>query len=46
MPQKPEDYDDYQKNRGPIPKFYNDFGCIQDVVSFKADDTRLGMQQW
>ncbi|XP_070196192.1 voltage-dependent calcium channel subunit alpha-2/delta-2-like [Littorina saxatilis] len=42
LPQKPEDYDDYQKNRGPIPKFHNDFGCIQDVVSFSANDENLG----
>ena len=42
MPKKPEDHDDYQKNRGPITKFHSDFGCIQDVVSFAADDDNLG----
>ena len=42
MPKKPEDHDDYQKNRGPITKFHSDFGCIQDVVSFSADDDNLG----
>ena len=42
MPKKPEDHDDYQKNRGPIPKFHSVFGCIQDVVSFSANDSNLG----
>ncbi|XP_005108179.1 voltage-dependent calcium channel subunit alpha-2/delta-2 [Aplysia californica] len=42
QPQKPEDTDDYYKNRGPIPKFHSDFGCIQDVVSFRANDEALG----
>nr|KAI8754030.1 voltage-dependent calcium channel subunit alpha-2/delta-3-like [Biomphalaria glabrata] len=42
LPQTPEDTDDYYKNRGKIPKFYNDFGCIQDVVSYRTDDAALG----
>ncbi|XP_059149465.1 voltage-dependent calcium channel subunit alpha-2/delta-2-like [Physella acuta] len=42
LPQTPEDTDDYYKNRGKIPKFYNDFGCIQDVVSYKTNDSQLG----
>ncbi|GFR88739.1 voltage-dependent calcium channel subunit alpha-2/delta-2-like, partial [Elysia marginata] len=41
LPQKPEDHDDYYRNRGKIPKFHNDFGCIQDVVSYSADDDAL-----
>ncbi|CAL1539791.1 unnamed protein product [Lymnaea stagnalis] len=44
LPQTPEDTDDYYKNRGKIPKFYNDFGCIQDVVSYRADDAALGQK--
>ena len=42
LPKKPEDHDDYQKNRGPITKFHSEFGCIQDVVSFSANDDNLG----
>ncbi|RUS88477.1 hypothetical protein EGW08_003735 [Elysia chlorotica] len=42
LPQKPEDNDDYYRNRGKIPNFHNDFGCIQDVVSYSADDSALG----
>ena len=42
QPKNPEDHDDYFKNRGPTRKFHNDFGCIQDVVSYKADDSALG----
>ncbi|PVD23318.1 hypothetical protein C0Q70_16586 [Pomacea canaliculata] len=41
LPQKPEDDDDYEKNRGPIPKFHNEYGCIQDDVSFAANDSAL-----
>lgn len=42
LPQNPEDTDDYYKKRGKIPKFHNDFGCIQNVVSYKTDDEALG----
>ncbi|XP_041357381.1 VWFA and cache domain-containing protein 1-like [Gigantopelta aegis] len=42
IPKKPEELDDYYKNRGPIAMFRSDFGCIQDVVSYKADDSALG----
>ncbi|ESO88121.1 hypothetical protein LOTGIDRAFT_165858 [Lottia gigantea] len=42
IPKTPEESDDYYRNRGPIPKFSSDFGCIQDVVSFKTVDDKLG----
>ncbi|CAI9736897.1 Hypothetical predicted protein [Octopus vulgaris] len=42
IPKKPEELDDYYKTRGPIPQFHSEFGCIQDVVGFKAIDDALG----
>ena len=42
IPQNPEQKDDYLKNKGPIPKFNNEFGCIQDVVGYKVNETTLG----
>ncbi|XP_069125986.1 LOW QUALITY PROTEIN: voltage-dependent calcium channel subunit alpha-2/delta-2-like [Argopecten irradians] len=42
IPKNPEEKDDYTKNKGPIPKFNSEFGCIQDLVGFKANDTALG----
>ncbi|CAH1773823.1 unnamed protein product [Owenia fusiformis] len=42
IPQTPEETDDYYKNRGPIPKFSNSFGCIQDVVAYAANLSALG----
>ncbi|XP_067678444.1 voltage-dependent calcium channel subunit alpha-2/delta-2-like [Haliotis asinina] len=42
IPKKPEELDDYFRDRGPIPKFHSEFGCIQDVVSYKANDSALG----
>lgn len=42
LPSNPAETDDYYKNRGPIPKFSNDFGCIQDVVGYKVNDEALG----
>ncbi|KAJ8306163.1 hypothetical protein KUTeg_016708 [Tegillarca granosa] len=33
IPKNPEEKDEYYKNKGPIPKFHSEFGCIQDVVS-------------
>ena len=38
----PEEEDDYYKNRGPIPPFRNEYGCIQDVVGYTSDDSVLG----
>lgn len=38
----PEQEDDYYKNRGPIPPFRNEYGCIQDVVGYTSDDAVLG----
>ena len=38
----PEQEDDYYKNRGPIPPFRNEYGCIQDVVGYTSDDSVLG----
>lgn len=42
IPKKPEELDNYYKTRGPIPQFHSEFGCIQDVVGFKAEDSALG----
>ncbi|XP_050400585.1 voltage-dependent calcium channel subunit alpha-2/delta-2 [Patella vulgata] len=42
IPKTPEESDDYYRDRGPIPKFHSDFGCIQDVVSFSTVDDKLG----
>ncbi|XP_063400495.1 voltage-dependent calcium channel subunit alpha-2/delta-2-like [Mytilus trossulus] len=42
IPKNPAEKDDYFKNKGPIPQFSSEFGCIQDVVSFSANDTALG----
>ena len=43
LPKNPEEMDNYYKNRGPIPKFSNEFGCIQDVVGYTVNETALGM---
>lgn len=37
----PEQEDDYYKNRGPVPPFRNEYGCIQDVVGYTTDDSVL-----
>lgn len=42
IPKNPEEQDNYYKNKGPIPKFYNDFGCITDVVKYVVNATALG----
>lgn len=34
--QTPEEEDEYYRNRGPIPPFQNEYGCIQDVVGYGA----------
>ena len=41
-PKNPEELDNYYKNKGPIPKFSNDFGCITDVVGYVANVSALG----
>jgi hypothetical protein len=43
IPKNPEEQDDYIRNKGPIPKFNNEFGCIQDVVGYSVNETALGM---
>ena len=42
IPKNPEELDDYYKDKGPIPKFSNDFGCITDVVKYSANQAALG----
>jgi len=42
LPSNPEEKDNYYKTKGPIPKFSNNYGCIQDLVSFKANPSALG----
>ncbi|KAL3318708.1 hypothetical protein Ciccas_002628 [Cichlidogyrus casuarinus] len=42
IPVTPEDTDNYAKTNRLIPKFENSYGCIQDIVSFLANDTKLG----
>ena len=42
VPKNPEELDNYYKNKGPIPKFGNDFGCITDVVAYRVNDSALG----
>lgn len=41
LPTNPQEQDNYLKTRGPIPKFSNDFGCIQDVVGFSINSSAL-----
>ena len=43
LPKNPEEQDNYYKTKGPIPKFSNDYGCIQDLVSFSVNRSALGM---
>lgn len=43
IPKNPEEQDDYIRNKGPIPKFNNEFGCIQDVVGYSVNETALGI---
>ena len=42
IPKNPEELDNYYKNKGPIPKFVNEFGCITDVVGYEAVVPALG----
>jgi len=45
IPINPEDQDNYYKNRGPIPSFQNEYGCIQDAVRYSVKATTLGKRQ-
>ena len=45
IPTNPEELDDYYKNKGPIPAFNNEFGCIQDVVAFSLNASALGQSK-
>jgi len=45
IPVNPEDQDNYYKNRGPIPSFQNDYGCIQDAVKYSVNTSILGAHQ-
>lgn len=42
IPKNPGEVDDWYKNKGPIPDFSNDFGCITDDVSYSVNDKALG----
>jgi hypothetical protein len=46
--QTPEEEDEYYRNRGPIPPFQNEYGCIQDVVGYTAlfEGRNFGRQIW
>jgi hypothetical protein len=43
IPKNPGEQDDYIRNKGPIPQFNSEYGCIQDVIQFKTNDKALGM---
>jgi voltage-dependent calcium channel alpha-2/delta-3 len=45
IPINPEDQDNYYKNRGPIPSFQNEYGCIQDAVRYLVNASVLGPHQ-
>ena len=45
IPINPEDQDNYYKNRGPIPSFQNEYGCIQDAVRYSVNASILGQYQ-
>lgn len=45
IPINPEDQDNYYKNRGPIPSFQNEYGCIQDAVRYSVNASALGPYQ-
>lgn len=42
IPKNPGEQDDYIRNKGPIPQFNSEYGCIQDVIQFKTNDKALG----
>ena len=41
IPANPEELDNKYKNKGPIPQFINEYGCIQDQVRYRINQTRL-----
>ena len=41
IPTNPEELDNKYKNKGPIPQFMNEYGCIQDQVRYKIQSTKL-----
>ncbi|VEL25291.1 unnamed protein product [Protopolystoma xenopodis] len=45
IPRTPAEVDEALHSRGPIFGFSNSYACIQDVVSFKANDSALGISR-
>lgn len=45
IPTNPEDEDNYYKNRGPIPSFKNEYGCIQDAVRYSVNESIFSENQ-
>ncbi|CAF0843774.1 unnamed protein product [Adineta ricciae] len=41
IPANPEELDNKYKNKGPIPQFINEYGCIQDQVRYRVNPSRL-----
>ncbi|CAF2409931.1 unnamed protein product [Rotaria sp. Silwood2] len=41
IPANPEELDNKYKNKGPIPQFMNEYGCIQDQVRYKIQSSKL-----
>lgn len=41
IPSNPEELDNKYKNKGPIPQFTNEYGCIQDQVRYRLDTSKL-----
>lgn len=46
IPKNPGEQDDYIRNKGPIPQFNSEYGCIQDVIQFKTNDKALGKAEF
>lgn len=40
--QTPEQEDEYYRNKGPIPPFQNEYGCVQDVIEYNATSLQDG----
>ncbi|CAF0942065.1 unnamed protein product [Adineta steineri] len=41
IPANPEELDNKYKNKGPIPQFTNEYGCIQDQVRYRIQQSKL-----
>ncbi|CAF4718256.1 unnamed protein product, partial [Rotaria sp. Silwood1] len=41
IPANPEELDNKYKNKGPIPQFMNEYGCIQDQVRYRIEPSKL-----